>query len=200
MTALRSLNIVADIRTALKDREYKLIDSDEQIFAPLTDIQSLLATNYIITPIEYEVDLFNGQDEYVIDKFIQKITDIRRKYSTDPKMKIEIGGYTGDNDRILYVSNPMDIIDGQVLILNCFMRVAISSGDIINEDTDPILDEQYDKFLTEMFLADYKSEKNNFRKRDEVLKELYDYVSEQISISFGLLSNKRSVKLVYEIR
>jgi hypothetical protein len=144
--------------------------------------------------------MFTGQSEYPIDRFIQKITDVQRKNATDPELNIEISGVTGDNERILTVNNPEAIIDGQVLILKCWMRPALSDGDVIDDETDPVLDEYYDNYLTELFLSDYKSKNESFRTREVIEKELIAYVNSLLTIDFSLFSDSRSVRLANEIR
>jgi hypothetical protein len=196
----RTANIIADIRKRLDDREYKTIDSDEYIYPVLSTLQSYLGTSIIIRTVNYELDMFTGQSEYPIDRFIQKITDVQRKNATDPELNIEISGVTGDNERILTVNNPEAIIDGQVLILKCWMRPALSDGDVIDDETDPVLDEYYDNYLTELFLSDYKSKNESFRTREVIEKELIAYVNSLLTIDFSLFSDSRSVRLANEIR
>jgi hypothetical protein len=147
---------------------------------------------------KYSIALETGTDGYVLPKGITKITDVIRASKNDPALGMIISGKIRDDERTLTINNPDDIIAGQRLFLECFIRPLATN--FIDRYSEPLLPEQYDTYLKDLFLSSYAATNKEFRTRTEVEKELVIFVAKQLSAEYGAASTNRSIKLCADIR
>ena len=168
-------NLVSQIRDILQQHsDNQLFKNDYVFYNALDKYQQLFMVQYYTTREKYTITLVAGTDTYALSSRLFQITDISG--DVDNSYDDYKGRYDKDSHSII-ISDSENIVAGDKIYVEGFIKPSYDWGDSrasdrIDENTDPIIQEEYYPYLIDAVLSDY-------RKFNEAFPSL-EYVKEQV--------------------
>ena len=176
--------LTSEIRDALNDNNRIFVKSDITFYNLLNKYQLEFMTRYLTTEAYYNLTMVTGTLTYYLNKRVHKIIEFRSDDSGNDDAdddSVAEGVYVPETHTLLFVTD--SFTNAEVITVRAYIKPDFSvededgeekTSDKIDEDTDPIIGENYYEYLKEACLAHFRNEVQGFRSLRDVRRDVKD--------------------------
>ena len=174
--------LTSEIRDALGDNNKLLVKSDITFYNLLNKYQLEFMTRYLTTEAYYDLTMVAGTLTYYLNKRVHKIIEFRSDDSgnADPDDdSVAEGTYVPETHTLLFLVDTFT--NGEVITVRAYIKPDftledengdVKTSDKIDEDTDPLIGEEYYEYLKEACLVHFRHAIPGLRSLRDVRRDV----------------------------